>query len=131
MAEKDNGWLYLLLIAGAAAIIYFLSKNSQQTTPVKSSYDNDENWELVRGEGGFIENLRVARHANVGNNDSSYMPSYMPSVGRKPFGFDGSNSQRIDIDELTDKIQQRLENRYTNLNVKQSDLYRRQRFGMA
>ncbi len=63
MASKDNTWLYLLLGVGAVGIILLLSRGG---VAGRTSYNNAETWEMVRGDDGFIKNIVVHREAKEG-----------------------------------------------------------------
>lgn len=147
MVEKDSSndtakavykidmWSALFGFALGAAFVYIVFKDKIDRTveTIGSQYKNDEVWQLNRGSDGRIANLRVSRDAQVGNdigNSNIINDTHQLSPGYIPIEIPDYQG-RIDVDSLTSAIQQKLEKRYMELNKKQSDLHRRQRFGMV
>ncbi len=142
--KGDNTLTNILLIALGAAIVYFLLKSNQsqqaqstQLEPV-STYENAEEWRIQRGDNGFIENLRVGRHANVGNgneiinsNSESYTNNYSTdnSIDRKQLN---KYINELVNKNLSERLSERID--FTNLNTNRiiyNDSERRRRFGMS
>jgi hypothetical protein len=96
--EKKSSTLdTIIIIAGLAFLFWmFKSNHNQQTSsqPIESHqqyiqepisrYENAENWEVVRGEDGFISNVRALRDATVGSGTSYQSSGHIPSVPPSP-----------------------------------------------
>lgn len=155
--EKENTtgakvdlWSMMIGVAIGAAFVYLILKDrSVQTVGktesvndvnmsgqvVTSQYKNDETWNLNRGQDGRIMNLVVSRDARVGNgignnvNDiNNSTTTYVPLGNTNNQAYD---SNKINVDLLTERIQQKLDKRYTELNKKICDLDRQRRFGFT
>lgn len=106
--EKKNtsDLLTIGLVLAGLAILYFLFKKPQQQVQSQqaqsiqsiqsqqyndpysqynqyqplSRYENAENWEVLRGEDGFISNVRALRDATVGNGIASTYSSHDKNI---------------------------------------------------
>lgn len=142
-------WLSILGSIVGGYFLFLILKKSLEIPSIGtmgSHYLNDENWSLSRGEDGRISNLTVSRNAQISNE---YHNENKPSVIYKPLSaenrgceitysdysdysdpIDNRINNKIDVDQLTNMVQQRLQKRWAQLNKKENDLLRRQRFGM-
>ncbi len=145
--EKDSGILTIVLIVLGAAVIFQIFKSSSQTkqmqqqvqqiqqaqqkiasNSINSIYENDEKWQIERGDNGHIIDLRVVRNARVTNSDTlssdgAHNPSGLPSL-HVP------DAERVIKPVEPGRIQQdRIAEmaRVTRMN----ESYRRQHFGMV
>jgi hypothetical protein len=144
--QRNNTWFNIGLIALGALVAYSLLKNNQSSQNVQTQgtkYDNDESWHIQRGDEGFIDDVKVGRHANVGNGNynetenvenihKNYTASYI-SLGDNPIDkaqldkyingmIKNSLFQKINVDSINELL--------GNRRVVLSDAERRRRFGM-
>lgn len=139
-SNNDIWWI----LAGLA-ILYLLFKKPQPTaqlsnqssiqpTPTNqynqeyqplSTYENAEEWEIVRGEDGHISNLKVGRNATVGNSANSYNSHEKVTIS-------GLTESDIDskIKEMMQKNMQEM-SKYSQRFVKLNDDQRKKRFGFS
>lgn len=142
--KSDNTLTNVILIALGAAILFFLFKGNQAQQPQVTSqaqYNNDEQWHIQRGNDGFIEDLRVGRHANVGNGNIVSSPgNYKIDNYKTEYGTYSTESNLIDreqlskyIKELVNKnVSERINMNYLDTDrIMYSDSERRRRFRMS
>lgn len=130
-------------IIGGFVVYLLLKDRLQAQLPVGiggQQYQNAESWQLQRGDDGRISNLTVSRDAHIGNGYNKENRDDK-SVVYKPLSYDNrgceitysdypeSINKTINVDLLTETVNQRLEKRWAQLNKKENDLMRRQRFG--
>lgn len=141
--KSDNALTNILLIALGAAIVYFLLKGSQDQQPAaqtQAQYENDEQWHIQRGDNGFIEDLRVGRHANVGNgNIVSSSENYIGDYGKMGVANVDTNVRLLSDKEKLDKyIKNLVTKNLSEFSISNNqdriiynDRERRRRFGMS
>lgn len=139
--EKNTNWFAIGLILAGLAFLYLISKNQQQTQSQQvqsqqyiqepiSRYENAENWEVVRGEDGFISNVKAMRDATVGNSINSNSSIHSPPIR----SIHSPIENELDLDKTIKEMIQKnmrdlneLNNRYRRLNDKE----RSNRFGFT
>lgn len=138
--KSDNTLTNIILIALGVTILYFLFKGSQAQQPVgqvQAQYENAEEWHIQRGNDGYIEDLRVGRHANVGNGNVNgnvnSSGSYINNTSNY-LSTDNSNSiNRTQLDKYIKNLIAKNLSEMSITNNKERIIYddreRRQRFG--
>lgn len=148
--EKDSSVSTIGLIILGAAVFYLILKSNSQTKQmqqqvqqlqqaqqkmasdgISSIYENDEKWQIERGDDGHIIDLRVVRNARVSDGTLE-----LPSL-RVP------DAERVvrPVESLQDRIQQgRIQQdriaemtKLTRMNglYRMNEADRKQRFGMV
>lgn len=145
MDREDNDLKTMLktitaIVIGGAIVWYLFYKPTTQpvgSTSIESGsqYKNDEVWELNRSVDGRIANLRVSRDAQIndggsGNNNNKSTTVYRPLESPINQISDNRISNTINVDQLTNMVQNRLQKRWVELNKKTNDYERQRRFGM-
>lgn len=150
--EKDNSASTIGLIILGAAVFYLILKSNSQTKQVQqqmqqqvqqqvqqqmqqvqqkiasnsinSIYENDEKWQIERGDNGHIIDLRVVRNARV--SDGTYNPSGLPSL-HVP------DTERVakPVELQQDRIAEMAKIARINESYRMNESYRREHFGMV
>lgn len=140
--EKKSNTLDIIVILAGLAFLFWIFKSNQQKTQSQqiqsqqtypqdyplSTYENAEEWHIVRGDNGFIEDLKVGRNATVGN---SLQPSVQHEKSAIGTNIDTNMNSYID-NRIKQMMQKNIEkmgkyNRFERLN----DRDRSRRFGFA
>jgi len=141
-----------LIIAGAAFLFWIIKSSQQKTqsipsqqsqqqiypqyqdTPI-STYENAEEWQIIRVENGFIEDLKVGRNATIGNGvtSQSHQSHQSPVWHEKP------TTPAITTSDLDRTIKELIKKNMRDINelnklnkyIRLSDTERANRFGFA
>lgn len=137
---KSDGIDALIIIAGIAFLIWLFKGNQQKQsvqesqvqrqidvsdTPI-STYENAEEWHIVRGDNGYIEDLKVERNATVGNCTQPGKPIQYDMQHERPI---------IDTSYIDNRIKEMMQknlkelSKYNNRFERLNDLQRHNRFG--
>ena len=136
--EKQSSPLWTSIMGSiiGGLFIFWLLKSSLQNLPIGtmgSQYQNAETWQLNRGLDGRISNLTVSRDARIGDggispNEHGFHTTYLPLPIENSVPI---VNNKINVDDLTNMVQQRLQKRWEQLNKKTNDYERQRRYGMV
>lgn len=127
-------WLSIGLVLAGLALLYWISKSNQQVqqgqnvqSQPTSTYENAEEWEIVRGDDGHISNLKVGRNATVGNSLST-SPTNKPISSNYSPKYEYMSMTDSDLENKIREIMKRNQYRQNDY-VRLNDNQRKQRFG--
>jgi hypothetical protein len=139
-------WSLGIGILIGAAILYLIMKGNQNTgaasgsqsqNSASASYENEEQWQIVRGEDGHIVDLKVLRNANVKDsdginsvNDINDLQNYNNKYRYEPLEY--YTKEQLD-QKISDEVSKKMKELsfINNIPSKYNDQDRRHRFGMA
>ena len=131
------------IVVGGALVYYLFYRPHTQSVGTQSvgtvsnvenhqKYTNAEIWHPIRDQNGHITDLQVSRNAQIGNgniqtNVNGSTTTYLPLENVRT----NQVNNKIDVDMITNMVQNRLQKRWVQLNKKTNDLTRQQRYGFS